>query len=85
MQFGYFAGSIAGGAALTVGGYGAFGAAMGLFFIGAAATLARCLAAGGDRMPSTRKAGLPPSGLVWRGDRRSPGARAPSDEPVLAA
>ena len=29
MQFGYFAGSIAGGAALAVGGYGAFGAAMG--------------------------------------------------------
>ena len=41
MQFGYFAGSIAGGAALTIGGYGAFGAAMGLFFLGAAATLAR--------------------------------------------
>lgn len=41
MQFGYFTGSVAGGAALTVGGYGAFGAAMGLFFLGAAATLAR--------------------------------------------
>jgi len=39
MQFGYFAGSIAGGAALTIGGYGALGATMGLFFLGAAATL----------------------------------------------
>ena len=39
MQFGYFAGSIAGGAALAVGGYGALGATMGLFFLGAAATL----------------------------------------------
>jgi predicted MFS family arabinose efflux permease len=36
MQFGYFAGSIAGGAALTVGGYGALGATMGLFFLAAA-------------------------------------------------
>ncbi len=41
MQFGYFAGSIAGGAALTIGGYGALGVTMGLFFLGAAATLAR--------------------------------------------
>ena len=41
MQFGYFAGSIAGGAALTVGGYDALGATVGLFFLGAAATLAR--------------------------------------------
>ena len=57
MQFGYFAGSIAGGAALTVGGYSAFGATMGLFFIGAAATLARRLA-GGDWAPSAPKAGL---------------------------
>jgi DHA1 family inner membrane transport protein len=40
MQFGYFAGSIAGGAALTVGGYSALGATMGAFFLGAAATLA---------------------------------------------
>ena len=30
MQFGYFAGSIAGGAALAIGGYGALGATMGL-------------------------------------------------------
>jgi predicted MFS family arabinose efflux permease len=41
MQFGYFAGSIAGGAALTVGGYGALGATMGVFFLGAAAILVR--------------------------------------------
>jgi predicted MFS family arabinose efflux permease len=39
MQFGYFVGSIAGGAALAAGGYGALGAAMGLLFGGAAATL----------------------------------------------
>ncbi len=36
MQFGYFAGSIAGGAALAVGGYGAFGATMGALFLAAA-------------------------------------------------
>ena len=41
MQLGYFVGSIAGGAALTLGGYSALGATMGLFFLGAAATLAR--------------------------------------------
>jgi len=41
MQLGYFAGSIASGAALTVGGYSALGATMGAFFVGAAATLAR--------------------------------------------
>jgi MFS transporter, DHA1 family, inner membrane transport protein len=41
MQFGYFGGSIAGGGALAIGGYGALGAAMGLMFLGAAATLAR--------------------------------------------
>lgn len=39
MQFGYFGGSIAGGGALAIGGYTALGAAMGLFFLGAAATL----------------------------------------------
>ena len=39
MQFGYFAGSLAGGAALAVGGYDALGATMGLLFLGAAATL----------------------------------------------
>src|SRR6266545_5561203 len=41
MQFGYFAGSIAGGAALTLGGYGAFGATMAALFLGAAVTLVR--------------------------------------------
>lgn len=40
MQFGYFVGSIAGGVALTVGGYGALGATMGALFLGAAATVA---------------------------------------------
>ena len=39
MQFGYFVGSIAGGLALAVGGYGALGATMGLGFLGAAAML----------------------------------------------
>ena len=39
MQFGYFAGSIAGGAALAVSGYSALGATMGVLFLGAAATL----------------------------------------------
>ena len=39
MQFGYFAGSIVGAAALTLGGYGALGAGMGALFLGAAATL----------------------------------------------
>jgi predicted MFS family arabinose efflux permease len=42
MQFGYFAGSLAGGAALTVGGYSALGATMGTLFLAAAGTLARC-------------------------------------------
>jgi predicted MFS family arabinose efflux permease len=40
MQFGYFAGSIAGGAALAAGSYGALGATMGLLFGAAAVTLA---------------------------------------------
>ena len=39
MQFGYFAGSIIGGAALAVGGYDALGIAMGGLFLAAAATL----------------------------------------------
>jgi predicted MFS family arabinose efflux permease len=41
MQFGYFGGSIVGGCALAIGGYGALGAAMGLIFLGAAAALVR--------------------------------------------
>lgn len=41
MQLGYFVGSLVGGAALATGGYGALGLAMGLFFVGSAATLAR--------------------------------------------
>ena len=39
MQFGYFAGSAAGGLALAVGGYGALGAAMGVLFLGTAGLL----------------------------------------------
>lgn len=58
MQFGYFAGSIAGGAALTLGGYSALGATMSALFLGAAGTLA----------------GAPPSSRapVARSDPRSP-------------
>jgi predicted MFS family arabinose efflux permease len=41
MQFGYFIGSIAGGAALAVSGYSALGATMGILFLGAAAMLVR--------------------------------------------
>ena len=41
MQFGYFVGSIAGGTALAVGGYGALGITMGAFLLGAAALLGR--------------------------------------------
>jgi DHA1 family inner membrane transport protein len=41
MQFGYFAGSIAGGAALSVGGYSALGVTMGALLLSATATLAR--------------------------------------------
>jgi predicted MFS family arabinose efflux permease len=41
MQFGYFAGSMAGGAALAISGYSALGPTMGLLFLAAATTLAR--------------------------------------------
>lgn len=41
MQFGYFVGSIGGGAAIAVGGYDALGATMGGLFVGAATILAR--------------------------------------------
>jgi DHA1 family inner membrane transport protein len=40
MQFGYFVGSLACGAALTVGGYSALGATVGGLFLASAATLA---------------------------------------------
>jgi predicted MFS family arabinose efflux permease len=40
MQFGYFVGSFAAGAALGVGGYAAFGAVIGLLFVGAGLALA---------------------------------------------
>jgi predicted MFS family arabinose efflux permease len=39
MQFGYFAGSLAAGGALAVGGYPAFGATVGALFLGAALVL----------------------------------------------
>ena len=58
MQFGYLAGSIAGGAALTVGGYSALGATMGAFFIGAAATLAHDPA---SRRAAALTSALPPA------------------------
>jgi predicted MFS family arabinose efflux permease len=41
MQFGYFAGSMAGGAALAISGYSALGPTMGLLLLAAATTLAR--------------------------------------------
>ena len=53
MQFGYFVGSLVGGIALATGGYGALGLAMGLCFVGAAATLAR-------RPLAHRSGGAPP-------------------------
>jgi predicted MFS family arabinose efflux permease len=40
MQFGYFVGSSAGGVALAIGGYSAFGASLAALFLGAAAILA---------------------------------------------
>ena len=58
MQFGYLAGSIAGGAALTVGGYSALGATMGAFFLGAAATLAHDTA---SRRAALATSALPPA------------------------
>jgi hypothetical protein len=41
MQLGYFAGSLAGGAALTFAGYSALGATMGALFLAAATTIVR--------------------------------------------
>ena len=56
MQFGYVVGSIAGGAALTVSGYGALGATMGFLFLSAALTL-------GKRPTSHRTPGGRPEAL----------------------
>jgi predicted MFS family arabinose efflux permease len=58
MQFGYFVGSIAGGAALTVGGYDALGAAMAALFLGAAATL--------QRQPATHGSTAEPDSMLAR-------------------
>jgi hypothetical protein len=41
MQFGYFTGSLAAGAALALGGYPALGATIGAFFLSAALVLGR--------------------------------------------
>jgi predicted MFS family arabinose efflux permease len=66
MQFGYFAGSIIGGAALAVGGYDALGMAMGGLFLAAAATLAPFRAAARRTVRTVvasrpARDGLPPS------------------------
>ena len=64
MQFGYFAGSIAGGAALAISGYSALGATMGLLFLAAATTLARRPLA---HQPSAeRRGGWRPQALTLR-------------------
>ena len=63
MQFGYFAGSIAGGAALAVGGYSAFGATMGALFLGAAATLAHRSASQGATAERASALARPPARL----------------------
>jgi predicted MFS family arabinose efflux permease len=62
MQFGYFAGSIAGGVALAAGGYSALGATMGALFLATAATLARrpvSQGATGEYAPAHPRAPLP--------------------------
>ena len=56
MQLGYFAGSVAAGAALALGGYGAVGCAMGAFFVASSVVAS---AAAGDELPSPRPAGDP--------------------------
>ena len=58
MQFGYFVGSIGGGAALAIGGYGAVGVTMGAFFLLAATVLAH-----GSKTGGTVVASAPPDGL----------------------
>jgi DHA1 family inner membrane transport protein len=52
MQFGYFTGSLAAGAALSVGGYAALGATMGALFLAAALVLGRS-PAHGDEVAAT--------------------------------
>jgi predicted MFS family arabinose efflux permease len=73
MQFGYLAGSIAGGAALTVGGYSALGITMGAFFLGAAATLAH---------DSAREARPSLPALYRRLYRSATAAVSPSRRPI---
>jgi predicted MFS family arabinose efflux permease len=66
MQFGYFVGSVTGGAALALSGYDALGAVMSAFLLGAAGLLARFPAPQVSRpRPRVRRASpLPPSRVV---------------------
>ena len=48
MQFGYFTGSLAAGAALALGGYAAFGATIGALFLSAALVLGHSPGRGDD-------------------------------------
>ena len=76
MQIGYFAGSIAGGAALIVGGYSALGATMGALFLAAAATLAHEPA---SRRAATEAARARALYRFWTGRE---GDRQPASDPV---
>jgi len=65
MQFSYFTGSFTAGAALAVGGYGAFGATIGALFLAAALVLGR--AATGDERSRTAPARLRLAHIsIWR-------------------
>ena len=60
MQFGYFAGTFAAGTALALGGYAAFGAVIGLLFVGAGIVLAAPRRSRrGDRSPEPAAGSLP--------------------------
>ena len=75
MQIGYFAGSIAGGAALIVGGYSALGATMGALFLAAAATLAH-------EPASRRGSHLARARALYRFSTGREGDRQPACDPV---
>lgn len=70
MQLGYFGGSLIGGAALTIGGYGASGLAMGLCFVAAASL---------TRPPSTAHARVTSTAPI-----RQPSAATPSSSRAAA-